>query len=453
MNRVITLPALALLALFCVSKPLHAQHSPPKSPAASDVDKRYIDEVSAIAAHPSVKKAFQIFVDLEPQTMKDLLNLTQTPAPPFKETVRARTYAAMLKEAGADSVWIDEVSNVIAKRKGRSGAKTVVVESHLDTVFPEGTDVTVKHRGDTLYAPGVGDDTRGLTAILAVLKGMEAASIETDADVLFVGAVGEEGLGDLRGVKHLLRKGGPKVDSYIAVDGDGISSIVHRGLGSHRYRVTFKGPGGHSYGSFGIVNPHSALGKAIYYFTTEADKVTRQGVKTTYSVSVINGGTSVNAIPYESWMEIDMRSESPEKLNEVDRLLQAAVQRALAEENGIKRQGPDLTVDVKQIGDRPSGKTDASAALVQRAMAATHYMHASPQLDVASTNANTPIALGIPAVTIGSGGIGGGEHSLNEWWLNDKGYLGMQRILLVLLAEAGLDKGTTAAPAKSRTRR
>ncbi|AUD03723.1 peptidase M20 [Spirosoma pollinicola] len=453
MQRISTLFVLALTTLHITTQPILAQSTKPKTSSPSGIDKRYMDEVKALADQPAVKKAFQIFIDLEPQTSQDHRNLVETPSPPFKEDVRAKKFAAMMREAGADSVWIDEVNNVIAKRKGRSGKKTVVVESHLDTVFPEGTDVKIKQKGDTLYAPGVGDDTRGLAAILAVLKGMEKAGIETDADVLFVGAVGEEGLGDLRGVKHLLRQGGPKVDSYIAVDGDGISSIVHGGLGSHRYRVTFKGPGGHSYGSFGIVNPHSAQGKAIYYFTTEADKATRQGVKTTYSVSVIGGGTSVNAIPYESWMEIDMRSESPEKLNEVDQLLQAAVKRALAEENGIKRQGPDLTVDVKKIGDRPSGKTDPSSAIVQRAMAATTYMNAVPQLDVASTNANTPIALGIPAITIGSGGIGGGEHSLNEWWLNDKGYLGMQRILLVLLAEAGMDRGTVASPIKTRAKR
>ena len=453
MMYTLTLLTCALTAGFSVSTPLLAQQTNAKTPLVAGVDKRYTDEVKTLGDQPAVKKAFQIFVDLEPQTRQDHINLTETPAPPFKEGVRAKKYAAMLKEAGADSVWIDEVSNVIAKRKGRSGKRTVVVESHLDTVFPEGTDVTVKHKGDTLYAPGIGDDTRGLATILAVLKGMEKAAIETDADVLFVGAVGEEGLGDLRGVKHLLRKGGPKVDSYIAVDGDGISSITHRGLGSHRYRVTFKGPGGHSYGSFGIVNPHGALGKAIHYFTTEADKVTRQGVKTTYSVSVIGGGTSVNAIPYESWMEIDMRSESPEKLTEVDQLLQAAVQRALKEENEMKRQGPDLAVNVKKIGDRPSGKTEQTAPIVQRAMAVTSYMNVTPQLEVASTNANTPIALGIPAVTIGSGGIGGGEHSLNEWWLNDKGHLGMQRILLLLLAEAGLDKGAPATEKKSGNRR
>ncbi len=442
MNRIFVPTALTALLMGATTSLLLAQQTP-------TIDKRYADEIKKLADQPAVKTAFQTFIDLEPQTKQDLITLTETPSPPFKEQVRAKKFAVMIKEAGADSVWIDEVNNVLAKRKGRSGKKTVVVEAHLDTVFPEGTDVKVKQKGDTLYAPGVGDDTRGLAAVLAVVKGMEKAGIETEADVLFVGAVGEEGLGDLRGVKHLLRKdGGIKPDSYIAVDGDGISSITHRGLGSHRYRITFKGPGGHSYGSFGIVNPHSALGKAIYHFTTEADKATRQGVKTTYSVSVIGGGTSVNAIPYESWAEIDMRSESPEKLNEVDQLLQTAIQKALKEENAVKRQGPDLTVAVKKIGDRPSGRTEATAAIVQRAVAVSNYLNAEPQLEVASTNANTPIALGIPAVTIGSGGIGGGEHALNEWWLNDKGYLGMQRILLLLLAEAGLDKSTTASAKK-----
>ncbi|MFD1145213.1 M20/M25/M40 family metallo-hydrolase [Larkinella insperata] len=402
------------------------------------VDKRYTDEIKALANRPAVKAAFQTLMDLEPQTKQDLITLTETPAPPFKEEVKARKYAAMLKEAGVDSVWIDDVGNVIGKRKGRSGKRTVVVEAHLDTVFPEGTDVQVKQKGDTLYAPGVGDDTRGLVALLTVLKGLEKAKIETDADVWFVGAVGEEGLGDLRGVKHLFKTAGSKINSYIAVDGDGISEIVHRGLGSYRYRITFKGPGGHSYGAFGIVNPHSALGKAIHYFTDEADKFTRQGIKTTYSVSVIGGGTSVNAIPFESWMEIDMRSESPERLNGIDQLLQKAVQRALKEENGLKRSGPDLTVDIKKIGDRPSGKIEPTVPLVQRAMAVSTYLGAKPRLEVSSTNANTPISLGVPAITIGSGGTGGNVHSLKEWWLNDKGYLGLQNVLLVLLAEAGI---------------
>ncbi|MRS64241.1 M20/M25/M40 family metallo-hydrolase [Larkinella terrae] len=419
---------------FCISTSfLYAQES-------VAVEKRYTDEIKALANRPAVKAVFQTFQELEPQTKQDLIALTETPAPPFKETAKAKKYAAMLKEAGADSVWIDEIGNVIAKRKGRSGKKTVVVEAHLDTVFPEGTDVKVKQKGDTLYAPGVGDDTRGLVAILTVLKGLEKAKIETDADVWLVGAVGEEGLGDLRGVKHLFKTNGSKFSSYIAVDGDGISEIVHRGLGSYRYRVTFKGPGGHSYGAFGIVNPHSALGKAIYYFTNDADKFTRQGIKTTYSVSVIGGGTSVNAIPFESWMEIDMRSESPERLKGIDQLLQTAVQRALKEENSLKRSGPDLTVDIKKIGDRPSGKIEPTVPLVQRAIAVSTFLGAVPKLEVSSTNANTPISLGVPAITIGSGGVGGNVHALNEWWLNDKGVLGLQNVLLVLLAEAGVAK-------------
>ena len=341
MNQMLKWIGLELLMVCGSAQLLCAQNAPAGTIKKGAADSRYSNEVKTLAGRPAVKAAFQTFMDLEPQTREDLFTLTQIPAPPFKEQVRAKKYAEMMKAAGADSVWIDEVSNVIAKRKGRTGKKTVVVEAHLDTVFPEGTDVKIKQKGDTLYAPGVGDDTRSLTAVLAVLKGMEKVKIETDADVLFVGAVGEEGLGDLRGVKHLLQ-GGLKVDSYIAVDGDGISEIVHRGLGSYRYRITFRGPGGHSYGNFGIVNPHSALGKAIYYFTGEADKFTREGIHTTYSVSVIGGGTSVNAIPYESWMEVDMRSESPERLNGVDALLKAAVQRALKEENGLKRSGPDL---------------------------------------------------------------------------------------------------------------
>lgn len=440
MHQSIKITLLVALFLGGTTSALWAQEEPEdeESKKVIPIDKRYTTEINTLAKKPAVQTAFRLFNEWEPQTKKTLITLTQIPSPPFKEAERARAFAALLNEAGADSVWIDDINNVLAKRKGRSGKKTVVVEAHLDTVFPAGTDVTVREKGDTLYAPGVGDDTRGLTAVMTVLKAMKQANIQTDADVLFVGAVGEEGLGDLRGVKHLLRPGGPKVDSYIAVDGDGISNITHRGLGSHRYRITFKGPGGHSYGAFGIVNPHGALGKAIYYFTVDADKFTQQGVRTTYNVGVIGGGTSVNAIPFESWMEVDMRSESPEQLAGIDKLLQAAVQRALKEENAMKRRGPDLMVDVKLVGDRPSGRVEPTTPLVQRAMAASTYFQVKPQLSVSSTNANTPIAKGIPAITIGSGGTGSGAHSLKEWWLNDKGVLGLERILLVLLAEAGM---------------
>ncbi|MBC3540605.1 M20/M25/M40 family metallo-hydrolase [Rufibacter sediminis] len=419
--------------------PALAQSAEKAKPLA--VDKRYENEIKALAKNPAVKAAFKTIVDLEPQTHQDLITLTEIPAPPFKEEVRGRKYAEMLRAAGADSVWTDEVGNVLARRKGKNGTKTVVMEAHLDTVFPEGTDVKVKQKGDTLYAPGIADDTRGLAMVLSVLKTLEKTGLETEADVLFIGTVGEEGLGDLRGVKHLFSEKGPKIDSYIAVDGTGIGSVTNRGLGSHRYRITFKGPGGHSSGAFGLANPHNALGRAIHYFAVEADKFTKEGIRTTYNVGVIGGGTSVNSIPFESWMEVDMRSESPERVEGIDKLLQAAVQRALQEENQMKRSGANLTVDVKLIGDRPAGGVDPGVALVQRSVAATRFLGTEPALRVGSTNSNIPFSKNVPAVTIGSGGTGGGAHALEEWFVPKNTHLGTQRALLLLLSETGIAKG------------
>jgi tripeptide aminopeptidase len=403
------------------------------------IDAIYRNEAKTLAEQPIIKSTFQTIVELEKETYDNLLTLTQIPAPPFKEQVRAEKFKQMLQVAGVDSIWMDKAGNVIGLRKGKSGKKTVVLEGHMDTVFPEGTDVTVKHRGDTLYAPGIGDDTRGLAVLLTVLKAMNKNDVKTEANVLFIGTTGEEGLGDLRGVKELFNSG-LKIDSYIALDGESIANIVYGGVGSHRYRVTFKGPGGHSYGAFGLANPHNASARAIHYFIKEADAFTKKGVKTTYNIGVMGGGTSVNAIPFESWMEIDMRSESADRLANIDRLLQKAIQRALQEENKMKRAGKDLTVEVKMVGDRPSGVQNASLALVQRAGAASLLLGVEPKLESNSTNSNYPISKGIPAVTIGSGGKGGGAHSLNEWWINDKGHLGIQYALMLLVSEAGLAK-------------
>lgn len=442
MTKSLKLILLGLLpTIFALSGSPQAFAQSAEAPEKVAIEKRYEKEIKAIKKRPAVSKAFQTIKDLEPQTRQDLITLTQIPAPPFKEEARGKEYAKMLKSAGVDSVWTDEVGNVIGKRRGKSGKRTVVVEAHLDTVFPEGTDVTVKQRGDTLFAPGIGDDTRGLAVVLAILKAMEKNSIETEADVLFIGTVGEEGLGDLRGVKQLFSEKGPRIDSYIAIEGGGADRLTFKGIGSNRYRVTFKGPGGHSSGAFGLVNPHNALGRAIHYFALDADKFTKEGIRTTYNVGVIGGGTSVNSIPFESWMEVDMRSESPERIEGIDNLLQAAVQRALKEENQMKRRGPDLEVEVKPIGKRPAGGIAPNTPLVQRALAATENMHMAPSIRVGSTNSNIPFSKGIPAITIGAGGKAGGAHSLNEWWLQDnEATMATQKALLVLLAEAGLAK-------------
>jgi tripeptide aminopeptidase len=412
----------------------------PKDPQQEvSFDEKYAGEIERLAQRPEVKRAMEAIEELEPQTKRDHITLTEIPAPPFGEGTRGKAFAEMLRAAGLDSVWVDEVGNVIGRRKGTTGEKTVMIEAHLDTVFPEETDVIVKERGDTLFAPGIVDDTRGLAVVLAIAKAVEQANVQTDGDILFVGTVGEEGPGDLRGVKHLFSEKGQKIDSYIAIESGGPDRITYRGIGSHRYRVTFKGPGGHSFGAFGLVNPHNALGRAIHYFTVDADEFTKDGVRATYNVGLIGGGTSINSIPFESWMEVDMRSESPERVKGIDELFQAAVQKALKEENEMKRRGADLTVEVDMIGDRPAGSIDPESSIVQRAMATSKYLDAEPNFVVGSTNSNIPFSMDIPAVTIGSGGKSGGAHSLDEWWLpDDQAVAAIQRALLLLLAEAGV---------------
>ncbi|AEI46851.1 M20/M25/M40 family metallo-hydrolase [Runella slithyformis] len=404
------------------------------------VEAAYLKEAEQLAKNKQIQKAFQSIVAQNKRNREDLIMLTEIPAPPFMETKRGIRFASMLKEAGIDSVWTDKVGNVIGLRKGKKRNRTVAFDAHLDTVFPLETDVKVKIKGDTLFAPGIGDNTQGVVMIVSVLRALEEANIETEADVLFIGSVGEEGLGDLRGVKHLFTDQSPRIDSWIAIDGGGMDYLRTMGLGSYRYRITFKGPGGHSWGAFGLANPQHALGSAIHYFSKAADKFTRTGARTSYNVGRIGGGTSVNSIAFESWMEVDMRSEIPENLNLVDSLLKASVQQALQEHNAMKRMGPALTVEIKKIGDRPSGELPETVPLIQRAMASIAYFGASPKVGRGSTNSNTPIAKGIPAVTLGRGGKGGNAHALNEWWLDDEGYKAIQVALLTLVSEAKMAK-------------
>lgn len=400
----------------------------------------YSKEIEKLAKSKAVIKAFQVIDELEPQTRKDHILLTEIPAPPFKETARAKKYMEMLLEAGADKAWIDAEGNVIAERKGKKGDRTIGLDAHLDTVFPEETDVKVKIVGDTLKAPGIGDDTRGLAAVLTVLRALEKSNIETEANLLIVGSVGEEGLGDLRGMKYIFEKSNLKIDAWIAVDGREIGRVVSGGLGSVRYKVTFQGPGGHSWGAFGLGNPHHAIGKAIDYFAEAASEFTATGSKTSFNVGRMGGGTSVNSIPFESWMEVDMRSVDPERLRKIDSIFNVSMQRALVDYNKNIRSGPPLTVNVDKIGSRPSGFQSDDLPLVQRTMSAAKLFVPEVSTHPSSTNANIPISKGIPAVTLGSGGDGGGAHALQEWWLNNKGADAIKFILLVTVAEAGMAK-------------
>ena len=403
------------------------------------VDDIYVKNIKKIANNNKVKKAFKYIIDVEDKTNKNLIELTEIEAPPFKEEKRAKEFSERLKLAGIEKVWIDSIGNVIGFLEGSIGNKNIAIDAHLDTVFPEGTDVKVQIKNDTLFAPGIGDDTRGLAMILTIAETIVNSEIKPVDNILFIGTVGEEGLGDLRGVRYLFKNNEPKIDSWIAIDGGSIGRVNNQALGSYRYEVIFDGPGGHSWGAFGLVNPHHALGAGIKNFVEKADIYTDSGPKTSYNVGIISGGTSINSIPFKSSMQIDIRSIDPNRLNDMEEILFNSMNKALDEQNAIKRSGPDLKLTINKIGNRPSGKVDESVPLIQKTIAATQYMGIEPRLTIGSTDSNIPISLGLPAVTIGRGGEGGGAHSLDEWWLNKDGYRSIQLALLILLSESGIN--------------
>lgn len=403
----------------------------------STIQKKYREQLSKLIKNKKVKTAFDIIEHNDEQTIKDMIQLTEVLAPSFKESEKALLFKKMIEEAGADKVWIDDEGNVLALRKGKTSEKLVGLDAHLDVVFPEGTNVKVTKVGDTLKAPGIGDDTRGLSMIISVLKALNQSKIETQNDILFVGSVGEEGLGDLRGVKYIFNKSDLKIDSWISIDGGEIGRINNAALGSKRYKVTLRGKGGHSWGNFGLANPNHALGKAIDYFREEAAEYTSNGPKTSFNVGRIGGGTSVNSIPFESWMEVDMRSISPLRLDEIENLFKKSVTKAVADYNASNVQDK-ITLELEKIGERPSGELSKELPLIQRAMAATILFSKEPELTIGSTNASIPISKNIPAICIGRGGEAGGAHSLHEWYLNKNGAEAIKLALLITLSEAEL---------------
>ncbi len=402
-------------------------------------NKSFTKEVTKITTYTSVQMALKAIDDFDAETIKNMITLNEIPAPPFKETNRARKFVEMLTKTGIDSVWIDSVGNVLALRKGKKRQKKVVLDAHMDTVFPLETDVTVKKEGATYKAPGIGDNTRGMAMLITILKAMNTASIKTEADIVFIGTVGEEGLGDLRGVKHLFGETSDiKIDSWISIDGGGNGRIINGGLGSKRYKAIFKGKGGHSWGAFGLANPHHALGYAIALFEEKATEYTNtKDPKTSFNIGRIGGGTSVNSIPFESWMEVDMRSLNPKKLLEIDNIFKSSMKLAVKKynESGIKDK---ITLVIEPIGDRPSGKLPETTPLVQRAIAVATYLNIPPQLSTGSTNSNIPIAKNIPAITISRGGVGTGAHSLHETWTNTDATKNIKMAMVITLAESGL---------------
>ena len=372
--------------------------------------------------------------------VEELVQLTEIPAPPFGEEVRASTYMAMLRDAGLTNVEMDQIGNVMGLRRGTGEAPLLAVAAHLDTVFPEGTEVEVRREGNRLRAPGIGDDTAGLATLLAVARVLNETDLETESDLLFIGNVGEEGAGDLRGVKHLFRDGKYKdqIGGFISVESGGQSTITTGALGSLRYRVTFKGPGGHSYGAFGLVSPAYAMGNAIRKVSAISVPDTP---KTTFNIGIVEGGTSVNSIPFETSMVVDMRSESRDELEKLVETFLDLVHEAVEEENATRSISEgQIELEMTLVGDRPSGQTSESANIVKFAVAAFEAFGIRPTFRISSTDSNVPISLGIPAITIGRGGLGGRSHSLDEWVdiEREPTVRGMQVVLTTILAIAGV---------------
>lgn len=393
--------------------------------------------------NPRLRAALDTIKAQEAWTLDQQISLCEIPAPPFKEATRAAEYRRRLQALGIANVRIDSVGNVIAERRGIGAGPSVLIQGHLDTVFPEGTSVKVKRNGTLLAGPGIGDDCRGLAVVLSVARAFQRANVQTAGTVYFVGDVGEEGEGNLRGTRFLFAnslKG--KIDYFISIDGTGLD-LKHHGVGSKRYRVTYKGPGGHSYGAFGIPNPIHALGRAIAGI---ADVQVPTSPKTTFNVGVISGGTSVNSIPFSGSMDLDMRSETAEALDAVDKQVLKILTAALDSENGrwihqtgARAERAKLSLVIDTIGIRPANSTQTdSSRIVATAVSAGRALGFTPRSGSSSTDANLPMSLGVPAITIDGGGSGTGAHSLGETYDDGPtGWLGPQWAALLVAALAG----------------
>ena len=392
---------------------------------------------SVPADQPTVRAALQTIRDNNAWTLSQQVSLCEIPAPPFGEAKRGAEYRRRLTALGLRNVRIDSIGNVIAERPGTGGGPTVVIAGHLDTVFPESTDVRTRRVNGRIYGPGIGDDCRGLAVVLAVARAFQQANVRTTGTVIFVGNVGEEGPGNLRGTRHLYdRELKGRIDYFISVDGTGLG-LTSRAVGSNRYRVTYKGPGGHSYGDFGMPSPIHALGRAIARI---ADIQVPPTPKTTFNVGIIRGGTSVNSIAYQASMDVDMRSESAQSLADVDARVRRVLAEALDAENARAQDGAQrLTMVIDTIGIRPAGAQADTTPIVRAAQAAAGALGFNPRPGASSTDANVPIGLGLPGITIDGGGRGDGAHSLDEWYEDGpQGWMGPQWAALIVATLAGV---------------
>ncbi len=389
--------------------------------------------LESLVLRPDITRALDYVRSQDEATLATQIELSEIPAPPFDETARAEHVAGLLRSAGLTNVRMDAVGNVLADRPGTADEPPLVVSAHVDTVFPAGTDVSVVREGSLLKGPGISDDARGLAALVAIARALAHGAVRTRAPLLFVATVGEEGPGDLRGVKALFGDSGPArhAGGFVSLDGAGSERIVARGLGSRRFRVTIRGPGGHSWVDWGTPNPVHAL---VSLGARLASLKLPTTPKTTLTIARLGGGKSINAIPQSAWLETDTRSADGAALEKLEGCLRREVEVEA-------RDHPDLTFEVERIGDRPGGATPPDSRLVRAAVAATRRAGQRPDMVLSSTDANIPMTLGIPAITIGCGGDAGRAHTTEEWFRNTDGAEGIVRALCTVLLAAGVAEG------------
>jgi tripeptide aminopeptidase len=399
-------------------------------------------EVTKLSALPEIRSAFAWLRAQEPQFAHWQLEMARIPAPPFGETARGQWLQQRFTDLGLEEVRIDDVGNVFGVRRGL-GKRYVSLSAHIDTVFPAGTPLNIRQQGSRLYGPGVSDNGAGLTALLATAAALRAAKVTHHLPILFIGNVGEEGEGDLRGMRHIFSNAHKDNIVYsLVLDGAGADTIVAEALGSRRFEVIVRGPGGHSWSDFGAPNPILVLARAIEEF---GHTPVPASPKTTFNIGVIRGGTSVNSIPESASMRVDIRSTSMAEMERLEQILRQALDRAIEEEtlamerrSTTQRRPFGLSCEIVVIGNRPAGELDANARILQVIRAVDAHLGNAAQVQRASTDANIPLSLGREAIAIGGGGLGGGAHTLQEWFDCSGRELGLKRILLSVLALAGV---------------
>lgn len=420
--------------------------SPASRSAADESIVSLRQEIAELAALPRMQAAVSWFREHTGEFTRWQMDLARIPAPPFGEGQRAQWLAARFSELGLEKVHIDEAGNVLGVRPGE-GSRAISVSAHIDTVFPSDTQLNIRQQqSGKLHGPGISDNAAGVTAMLALAGALRHCELRHEAPVLFIGNVGEEGEGDLRGMRHIFSASPwkDKIGASVIIDGAGSDTIIVDALGSRRFEVEIKGPGGHSWTDFGAPNPIAALARAIAIFSETRVPSTP---KTAFNVGVITGGTSVNSIPESAAMRVDVRSSSRMEIERLEMELRRAVEQAVGEEEGRTRNRANtrvkqnLQTEIRVIGNRPAGELNRNARILQLARAVDSHLGNSAQLQRASTDANIPISLGREALALGAGGRGGGAHTLQEWFDPEGRELGLQRILLLVVALAGAANG------------